>query len=254
MPTQTNDRIAVVADIHANWPALDAVLKDINKKKVEGVWFLGDLLGYGAYPHKVVQVIQKKSQLSIAGNYDLNVLAFPKKKAKWKKSKHPSKYYSFKWSFKNITPEDKKYIKSLPKTKKINALGFEFLLVHGSPDGIDDPLATNTPRKKFVDIASRVNEDVVLCGHTHHFFTKTVSGVKFINPGSVGRPFDGDSRASYIILSKRGSKLLVENFRVKYDTARNLRKMKREGYPADICKSIELGLSLDDIPEEFKIT
>ena len=76
-------KIAVLADAHANLPALEAVLEDIKKRKADDVWFLGDFIGYGPYPKKVIRLIDRIASRVIVGNYDLNVLKFPSRKDKW---------------------------------------------------------------------------------------------------------------------------------------------------------------------------
>ena len=91
-------KIALIGDIHANLPALEAVLEDAHKRKVEAIWNIGDMLGYNAFPDQVVKRLRKERVVSIVGNYDLKVLKFKKKAKKWRKKKHPDKYRAFKWA------------------------------------------------------------------------------------------------------------------------------------------------------------
>ena len=76
-------RIALLGDVHANLPALDAVLADAKKRGVDQIWNIGDFVGYGAYPDEVVKRLRNEGAISIIGNYDLKVLKFPKKNKKF---------------------------------------------------------------------------------------------------------------------------------------------------------------------------
>ena len=88
-------KIALLADVHANLPALEAVLTHAEDQGVDAIWNTGDFIGYGAFPDSVVQRLWHENALSIVGNYDLKVLKFKNKRHKWRKSKHPLKFYAF---------------------------------------------------------------------------------------------------------------------------------------------------------------
>lgn len=241
-------KIALFADAHANLPAVKAALADAQRQEVSEVWYLGDFVGYGPYPDQVVGLLRRAAEHSIAGNYDRNVLQFPLKKDRWKHSKHPSKFFSFQWTFETLSDDSAKFLASLPEQLTLEYGGLKVLCVHGSPRGIDDPLSPDTPETRFIEIAAEVAQQVVLCGHTHHFFDKTFNGVRFINPGSVGRPFDGNTASAYAVLDFTGrGKLRVTPRRVAYDVKRVARKMSEDGFPRDMIKSIAEGLSLNAV-------
>lgn len=247
MPITSAPKIAVIADAHANWPALEAVLGDIARKKIEEIWYLGDFIGYGPYPGRVIDELKKRATKAIAGNYDLNVLRLPEKREKWVRHKDPAKMYSYDWTFKQLRKSDKNYLAQLPVTTTAQGLGRTFLLVHGSPDAIDEPLTPTTPKERLTQLAAKVKEDVVLCGHTHQYFSRKIAGKYFINPGSVGRSFDGNPAASYVILEQSPAGISVRNMRVTYDVGKVTRKMSREGFPPEVGDSISQACHLDDI-------
>ena len=112
-------KIALIGDVHANLPALEAVLAHAHQQGVEAIWNLGDFLGYGAFPDEVVVRLRAEGALSIIGNYDLKVLKFPKRKEKWDKSKHPQKYLAFQWAYEHLSKESRKYLRSLPEEIQI---------------------------------------------------------------------------------------------------------------------------------------
>ena len=96
-------RIALLGDVHANLPALEAVLLHAKKEGAAAFWNIGDFVGYGAFPDQVVKQTRKSKFVSIIGNYDLKVLNFPKKDKKWRKKKHPQKWLAFKWAHDNLS-------------------------------------------------------------------------------------------------------------------------------------------------------
>ncbi|MCA9403296.1 MAG: metallophosphoesterase family protein [Candidatus Omnitrophica bacterium] len=249
MPTTSPPKIAVLADAHANWPALEAVLGDLARKNISEIWYLGDFIGYGPYPRRVIAELKQRVSKAIVGNYDLNVLRLPRKRKKWIQRKDPSKMYSYEWTFGQLKREDKDYLARLPARTTAAALGRTFLLVHGSPEAVDEPLTADTPPERFKQLAANVEEDVILCGHTHKYFSKKIAGKYFVNPGSVGRSFDGNAAASYVILEQSPSGIAVRNMRVAYDVTKVIRRMRSEGFPKDVCESIEKARHLDDIQD-----
>ena len=113
-------------------------------------------------------------------------------------------------------------------------------------------LQIDTPETRFLELARKVSVDVVLCAHSHQYFIKKVQNTWFINPGSVGRPFDLDNRASYVVLEINDNDLITNNYRIAYDIEKVVEKMKKEKFPPVLCQSIALGKSLDQIREDNK--
>ncbi|MCR4337505.1 MAG: YfcE family phosphodiesterase [Candidatus Omnitrophica bacterium] len=243
-------KIALLADIHGNLPALESVLKDVHKQGCEEIWHLGDLVGYGPFPEQSVQRLCREKAMSIVGNYDLKVLEFKKKEDEWKEKKDPAKFFSFQWTHRQLSVSTKRYLAALPEKMVLQRQSVRFLLVHGSPEAIDEPLTKDTPRRRFQELASAVNADIVLCGHTHEYFLKTFNGKKFINPGSVGRPFDSDPRASYAVLTMENKKVQVKNIRIAYDVKRVAEKMKKEKFPEMLIRSLTTARSVDQLKKE----
>ena len=243
-------KVAVLADAHGNLSALEAVLRDIDTQGIKEIWFLGDFVGYGPAPQKTINALKRRAGICIMGNYDLNVVRFPKKKQKWKSRKDPEKFFSYQWTYQQLSSRDLEYLKNLPYFVKMKKEGWKLLLVHGSPESVDDPLRVDTPDQRFEELARHNHADVILCGHTHVFFAKQIQGVWFINPGSVGRPFDGDPRASYAVLTIEPGNIHAKNRRIEYPVQRVVQAMRKAKFPADITHSIETGQSLDMVKNE----
>ena len=240
-------RLAIISDIHANAPALKAVLADIKAQHISTIWSLGDLVGYAPFPNEAIDIFRREKIKGIIGNYDLKVLNFEKNKKDWKGKKDPEKFFSFSWTDRNITPATRAYLKKLPENLKLSFAGKTWLLVHGSPENNEEALTAQTPEERFLELAGQVKADIVLCGHSHRAFAKAVSRLWFINPGSVGRPFDSDPRAAYTIIEIKEGQLNVQNRRIAYPMEETIGKMREQGFPPGLVESILRGKSLDDL-------
>lgn len=243
-------KVALIADIHANDLALQAVLADARQQGVDAVWHLGDFVGHGPFPEEAVQRLYQPGIINIAGNYDLKVLDFPRQRRTWQGTKHPAKYFSFRWTHARLSRSSKDFLVRLPYQRRLVVQGLRFLLVHGSPAGIDDPISRATSLRRLRTLAKKAGAAVVCCGHTHEYFVRRAGGVIFINPGSVGRPFDGDARSSYAIITVRDRRLTVRNRRLAYPLAATLQAMRQNKFPAGLIQALQKGRSLDDLPRK----
>jgi putative phosphoesterase len=243
-------RAALIGDIHANLPALEAVLAHARKQGVEAVWNVGDFVGYGPFPDEVVQLLRRESVLSILGNYDLKVLQFKdKKKKKWRKKKPSEKQLAFWWAYENLSKKSRKYLRFLSQEIRMKIAGRRILLTHGSPQSNEEPLMPSTTDARLIELARGAKADVIVCGHSHQPFVRQVDGVWFINTGSVGRPDDGDSRACYAILEFDSSSLEAEHHRVNYDVDRAVDAIRHRKLPEIFAQMILQGRSLEEVQD-----
>jgi putative phosphoesterase len=243
-------KIGLISDIHGNLPALEAVLAHSDEMKVKRIWNLGDFTGFGASPDQVVLLLKKLKALSLIGNYDDKVLKVPHKMEEWKNQKVPEKWFSFQWSFDQLSKKSIEYLSSLPETHKEEVKGWKVLFTHGSPAAIDEALSDETPQERLRDLAKIGHANIILCGHSHQAFMRFAGGSIFINPGSVGRPFDGDPRASYAILSIKKHKVEVDFFRIDYDYEQAARAQEEAGLPPAYAEMTRRGVSLDDVKQK----
>jgi len=239
--------IALIGDIHGNLPALEAILAHARKHGATAIWNVGDFVGYGVFPNEVVKLLQSEAALSISGNYDLKTLQVKEKKEKWKKSKRPEKLLAFEWAYEHLGKDSRQYLSSLPQERRFTTYGKRILITHGSPESNEEPLASETPIKRLRELAQQAQADVIIVGHSHQPFTKTVDGVLFVNTGSVGRPDDGDPRACYALLTLTPDSLSVKHYRVKYDTEKMASAVRDAGLPESFARIFLHGRSLDDL-------
>jgi predicted phosphodiesterase len=248
-----NQRIALLGDVHANLPALEAVISHATSLGVKEFWNIGDFVGYGAYPDQVVERLRTKEFVSIAGNYDLKVLKFPKKTAKWRKNKHPLKWLAFKWAYENLSKKSRKFLGSLPEERALSIGERRFLLVHGSPASNEEPLEPDTPEHRL-RILKQLAEDgygtefeAIIFGHSHQGFTRQVGKTTFINTGSVGRPDDGNPRTAYALLQLGTRGMQIFHYRLNYEINRAVAEIRARGLPEPFAEMLIQGRDLETI-------
>lgn len=235
-------RIALFSDIHGNLPALDAVLADIARQQVDAVYCLGDLVGYAAFPNEVTERIRREEIATIIGNYDDGV-GFDRDDCgcAYRDAEEQRRgQASLMWTRARVTPENKAFLRDLHKEIRFDADGRRVLLVHGSPRKLNEYLFEDRPVSSFQRLAATSNADVIVFGHTHKPYTKSVADVLFVNVGSVGKPKDGDWRACYAILEP-GVADPVQFMRVPYDIQTVTDAIRRSDLPSEFAEDLERG-------------
>ena len=225
-------KIAILADIHANSTAFTEVLNHIETQNVQEFIFLGDLVINGPSPKEVFEQIRDiKPMVWIKGNTDEWFLEI---NGQWEpKSVNELKLYElFHFSKERLSEQDIEFIKKLPFSESIKLNNVTLICVHGSPRNISEAMTSELPDYKILQMIEGVEEEVILCGHSHVSTNRKIENKMIFNPGSVGFPMDGDSRASYGILEIRDNGD-IEFFinRIPYDLNENLRTAKLRKFP-----------------------
>ncbi len=213
-------RLAVLSDVHANSPALRAVIEDVRARRADAVAYLGDIVFRGPDPGGCIeQLATLEPVVWIRGNTD-----------EWYLPDAPERevagYVAF--GLRRLTRPQRVFISQLPTRAVTRLDGTSVLCVHGSPRRPDENLFPDTPLEEPL---AGVTEDVVACGHTHLPVVREAGGVVVFNVGSVGTPFDGDPRASYGMLTTSGEGVDVEIVRVAYDASETVRLAREAGMP-----------------------
>jgi predicted phosphodiesterase len=214
-------RLAILSDIHANLPALEAVLADIRRAGLEELWCLGDVVGYGAQPDECASLVAERCELCLVGNHDLAVLGELDDS-----SFSPAAAAAVRWTRETATPETMEFLRRLEPADETRAVA----LYHASPrDPVWEYVLWPDQAAECIEVqAARVS----LIGHSHValFFVMPEDGRRsppgqtaeqdaargaqagpgtrldlsdgrwLINPGSVGQPRDGDPRAAWLEL------------------------------------------------------
>jgi len=124
------------------------------------------------------------------------------------------------------------------------------LVTHGSPDSVDEHIYPDSPEDRLKELAAKASADVIITGHTHLQMNRNVDGVTFVNPGSVGRPVDGDPKAEYAILNFNFNPLTVEFRRVSYDVEALADEMRKKAIPESHVQVLLRAIHLDTIKKQ----
>ena len=240
-------RYAVIADVHGNLEALEAVLKKLKEESFDALLFLGDSVGYGPNPNECIEVLKNKAQVLLAGNHDraavgLTDTAFF----------NPNARLAIEWTQEVLSDENKKLLASLPIDKHMKRE--HLCLVHSTP---------KEPEKWHYLLSAWdaynnfpfFSEKICLIGHSHvpAIIEETPEGkintfhpkaeIKedhryIINVGSVGQPRDGNPEAAYVMLTEN----FVEIKRVPYDILLTQKKMRHAGLPDRLINRLAKGV------------
>jgi diadenosine tetraphosphatase ApaH/serine/threonine PP2A family protein phosphatase len=243
-------RVAILTDIHSNLPALEAVLGAIDDAGIERRWCLGDVVGYGAQPDGCTKLVRESCELSLVGNHDLAVTGEISTEVF-----SASAAAAVEWTRANADAATIEYLKSLSPEDTEHEVG----LYHASPR---DPvweyvLAVDQARECIAEQAARVS----LIGHSHValWFSDgeglpgadgggQAEGGKeidvsterwLLNPGSVGQPRDGDSRAAWLELDTDEWK--ANYHRVQYDIDKAAEAIRAAGLPELLADRLYVG-------------
>ena len=245
-------KIAFFSDIHANRPALEAVLDSIDAHRPDQIYCLGDLVGYAPWPNEVVETIRRRNIPTLAGNYDEGVGNDSDDCGCAYQTEIDQKRGDQSIAYTNevIDEDHRRWLRILPRHIRLQLgsnANFSVLMVHGSPRRINEYLFEERPERSFQHIMTRFKADVMLFGHTHQPFHKVVSEKSddgqmchrhAINIGSVGKPKDGDPRACWVLLTvdedpEPGDENSIDvNFvRVSYDVEESARGVEESPLP-----------------------
>lgn len=236
-------RLAVFSDIHGNLQGLEAVLKDIEARGADVIWCGGDLVGYGANPGEVVDLIRSRGIPTIMGNYDDGIGYFriacgcdyPNEEAMLRGQR------SIAWTKANTTEAQKAYLRSLPYRLQRAFEGRQVALVHGSPDLLNEYLFVHVADEVFEKHLQTTGAEILIFGHTHKPFHKVLGGKHLINAGSAGKPKHGNPNATYVLLDITADQLQVEIVEVPYDCDAAARAIEATELPHEFAAMLRTG-------------
>ena len=218
--------LALISDIHSNFPALRTVLEIVDETGAELVLCCGDVVGYNSFPSECFNELRKRRIEGVMGNHDYAALTDDT----YGFTEHAAA--AIEWTRKNF------------ETRKLASLrerieDERMLLTHGSPRSMFEYVYPDTPAAYLENLIEE-RRDYIILGHTHIPMALQTEKGLFINPGSVGQPRDGDPRASFALLDTEGKK--VEFYRVEYDIDETAEANKRAGLPEFLSERLYSGI------------
>jgi predicted phosphodiesterase len=241
-------RVGVISDIHGNAAALESVLEALDGERLDAVWCLGDLVGYGPDPNRCCELVAHRADLSLVGNHDLGVIgSIPLEEFS------PDAAAAARWTDTVLTDFSRAYLKSLHPQASVQ--GAE--LFHASPrDPVWDYVLSEPVARESLELTEA---PVVMVGHSHVPLAMVLEngrakgglapggheadlarGRWLLNPGSVGQPRDNDPRAAYLLLDFDAH--YASFMRVPYPVERTQAEIRERGLPETLAQRLALGL------------
>jgi predicted phosphodiesterase len=227
-------RYAVICDVHSNLEALEIVLEEIKRQRVDRIVHVGDIVGYNANPNECVEIFMNENITSIMGNHDAAVCGL--NELEWFNS---SAKEAVLWTRKTLEPKYVEYLRSLPETLILDDM---ILLSHGSPENRDNYVLDWTDAMRQFVIMEKMAVNICFFGHSHlpslfacrgsehdlQNFSKHTLGennLHLVNFGALGQPRDGDPRTCFGIFDS--DQRNVEFFRLQYDVFKTAKKVEK---------------------------
>ena len=215
-------KVAVISDVHGNAPALAAVLTEIESEDVDLIVSCGDLT-WGPLPEETYQLARGLNARFVRGNADRAVLERVSEtdRERWMQEHHDDAMRGFLASFEDTVSID------------VDGLG-PVRLAHGSPRSDEECVTPETPDERVREFSAGVDEKVIVTAHVHMQFDRHVAGVRSLNPGSVGLPYETAPGAYWALLGPD-----VELRRTEYDFDATIERYRSSGQP-DVEQIIEM--------------
>ncbi len=254
-------KTAVISCLHGNYPALEAVLRDIDHHRVEQIYCLGDLVGYGPFPNAVVEMIRSLDIPTVQGCWDEDIVeglnacdcSYPSLLAERRG------HLAHAWTNQEVHPETRDYLASLPFTLKVDNLCF----VHGSPHSNHEYLLPELSAFTALERVLASGADVLFCGHTHIPYARVLTDgaltvairrpdqgpetqqftapvKQIVNAGSVGEPRHGRPNATYVLYDTETQGVTLRE--VEYDYQKTCAAIIDKGLPAIFAWRLSQGL------------
>ncbi len=254
-------KIAIISDIHGNLEALKTTFEDIQKRKVDKIICLGDIIMKGVHSKECLQLVREKCDIVLRGNCDRhfsqeheNIEEFPEQEQK-----------RIKWMRETLSDEDRRYLYNLPYSYEFYMSGSFVRLFHAMPEA-DNKAVLNvdsiqTKLKMFYPSSNTISQniaDVIIYGHIHHPYLDRLYNKTLINVGSVGNSFDAirnpekdsnvleTTRANYLIIEgefgskEYNSEISYQFIRVPYNIQKELEdeylNIEKENYRFEILE------------------
>lgn len=255
-------KIALFSDVHANLPALEAFFAELDKRKVDSVFCLGDLVGYNVWPNEVIDQIRRRNIPTIAGNYDYGIGRNSDDCGCAYKTDEDKRNGAVSIELTNniISPSNREYLQNLPAhiilEFRLNGENIKLLMVHGSPRKINEYIFEDRAENSLLRIMENANADIMCFGHTHIPYHRVLNSGEQENPhyrhainlGSIGKPKDKDNRGCYVLLELNEKSSTFEKNSIKpefirfgYDIERAAKAVEESILPNTYAENLRNG-------------
>jgi putative phosphoesterase len=236
-------RIAFFSDIHSNLPAIRTAFERASAMGAEKFFSCGDMIGGGPSPAETIRFLNEKGITAIRGNIERKIAA-KAGKATGKKKFPDGKKGNLAWTASRLGQEEMQWLGTLPPDLYFTESGVRIKVTHGSPKSDIDYIYPSITKEALLKKLDLDVPEVLVCGHSHIPFVKSVSGVLVVNCGSVGRPVDGDSSGSFALLDLKAPRPSARIVRFKYPLEELISVIRQAGPPGVLMEEYILGIKV----------
>lgn len=239
-------RVALFGGSYNNWLATQAVIDDARARGCDGIWFLGDVGGFGPHPDRSAEVLRASGVALVQGNYDDSVGNGREDCACGYTDPRDNHFaqISYDYTLANTHAEHRRWLASMPTEARITVGSKTVHLCHGSPRRVNEFLWESTTPSGFIGhLCDQQQADLVACTHTGlHWERRLEDGRGVVNVGAVGRPAnDGRTNVWYAVLEEIDGRVRTSFVPVAYDWERLAREMRAERLPEEFVETITTG-------------
>lgn len=218
-------KVAVISDIHGNIVALDAILKECKNENIDEYIFSGDLINDLPFGNETLDVIRNLTNKVVRGNKEDYITEYDKQKFKWENIQFKNTIFMYN----SLRKDNLDYVNNLPLTLSLKFENIKILVCHGSPESVEEQIHIDS-FDKIEKYTKKLNEDVLIFGHTHDkIWYEKYNDKLIINAGCAGvSPHNGEY-AEYIILEIEGNNIIIHKKIVKFDVEKLKELIKESG-------------------------
>ena len=228
-------KIGIITDVHSNIIALNAVLNELEKIKVDKIICCGDIIGIGPNPEETVQQLMKNKDklIAVRGNHEQYLLkGLPKNVHDDKRAMSLEEIDNHEWTHSKLSENSKNFISQFKISNIIEIEGKKIYIVHypNNEDGIYKKHIKNPTIKQNQEMFSGINADIFIYGHTHTISTNNKNNKWYINPGSLGCPVKSNI-ANAGILEINKNEICYKQLKIEYNVNEVIQEIERLKFP-----------------------
>ena len=210
-------KIALFSDVHANLPAFEAFLADMDSRNPDAVYCLGDLIGYNVWPNEIISEIRRRRIATLAGNHDQKTKGY---------------------AYELVSAHNRAYLNTLPTHIKLEHqrkhTHLNIVLAHGSTRSIIEYVLEDMDEGEVIEMMNDAKADVLCVGHSHLPYHRIIADKHVINIGSVGKPKDGNPMGCYVLLNIEDD-IKVDFIRFTYDIEKAAQAVEASPLPDELA-------------------
>lgn len=235
--------VAFLSDVHANFTALVAALSRARRAGAERIVVAGDVVGGGPHPVEVIRLLSAEGVEGVRGNVDRKVVQLARRRKLARSLLDDRRKGHLAWTALQLGEKELEWLRALPASQTLEIGGVAIEVVHGSPRSDLDYIFPSVTAVALRAMLGECSPKLLVCGHSHIPFARSLGALRIVNCGSVGRPVDGDPRGSFALVELGGGRVgRTSIVRFAYSLQRLLEDLRVRAVPGAIAEEYVAGI------------